>query len=187
MVTLVFFIEFDRLANQIDDLCFDYATRYCNGIDYFANYGIVKVEMLGAWPLNLCLPPCPVARRFLETHSDSITPNQNVPIKAYIEEVVDGIRMGENTECPICLESTDDPVLTLCAHRMCRECLLSSWRTLVVGLCPICRTVLKKSDIITCPTENKFRVDVEKMRSNNFTVSSMHGDMPLKERDTIMA
>ncbi|KAK8624645.1 hypothetical protein V6N13_089534 [Hibiscus sabdariffa] len=166
MVTLVFFIEFDRLANQIDDLCFDYATRYCNGIDYFANY---------------------VARRFLETHSDSITPNQNVPIKAYIEEVVDGIRMGENTECPICLESTDDPVLTLCAHRMCRECLLSSWRTLVVGLCPICRTVLKKSDIITCPTENKFRVDVEKMRSNNFTVSSMHGDMPLKERDTIMA
>ncbi|KAK8608124.1 hypothetical protein V6N13_023555 [Hibiscus sabdariffa] len=128
-----------------------------------------------------------LARRFLETHSDSITPNQNVPIKAYIEEVVDGIHMGENTECPICLESTDDPVLTPCAHRMCRECLLSSWRTLVVGLCPICRTVLKKSDIITCPTENKFRVDVEKMRSNNFTVSSMHGDMPLKERDAIMA
>ncbi|KHG11766.1 Eukaryotic initiation factor 4A-3 [Gossypium arboreum] len=27
----------------------------------------------------------------------------------------------------------------------------------------------------------------EKMRSNNFTVSSMHGDMPQKERDAIMA
>lgn len=26
----------------------------------------------------------------------------------------------------------------------------------------------------------------EKMRSNNFTVSSMHGDMPQKERDAIM-
>lgn len=26
----------------------------------------------------------------------------------------------------------------------------------------------------------------EKMRSNNFTVSSMHGDMPQKERDEIM-
>lgn len=25
------------------------------------------------------------------------------------------------------------------------------------------------------------------MRSNNFTVSSMHGDMPQKERDAIMA
>ena len=27
----------------------------------------------------------------------------------------------------------------------------------------------------------------EKMRQNNFTVSSMHGDMPQKERDAIMA
>lgn len=27
----------------------------------------------------------------------------------------------------------------------------------------------------------------ERMRSNNFTVSSMHGDMPQKERDAIMA
>lgn len=27
----------------------------------------------------------------------------------------------------------------------------------------------------------------EKMRSNNFTVSSMHGDMPQKERDAIMS
>lgn len=26
----------------------------------------------------------------------------------------------------------------------------------------------------------------EKMRSNNFTVSAMHGDMPQKERDAIM-
>ena len=26
----------------------------------------------------------------------------------------------------------------------------------------------------------------EKMRQNNFTVSSMHGDMPQKERDAIM-
>lgn len=37
----------------------------------------------------------------------------------------------------------------------------------------------------------KFRLQVdwltEKMRSNNFTVSAMHGDMPQKERDAIMA
>lgn len=34
----------------------------------------------------------------------------------------------------------------------------------------------------------KFKVDwlTEKMREANFTVSSMHGDMPQKERDTIM-
>ncbi|XP_022723142.1 DNA repair protein RAD5B [Durio zibethinus] len=109
-----------------------------------------------------------LARRFLETLPDSFTSNQNAPTRAYIEEVVDGIRRGENTECPICMESADDPVLTPCAHRMCRECLLSSWRTPTVGLCPICRTLLKKTDLITCPTENKFRVDVE----NNWKESS---------------
>ncbi|XVF28647.1 hypothetical protein REPUB_Repub15cG0048100 [Reevesia pubescens] len=38
-----------------------------------------------------------LARRFLETLPDSVTPNQNAPSRAYIEEVVDGIRRGENT------------------------------------------------------------------------------------------
>ncbi|XP_076943828.1 DNA repair protein RAD5B-like isoform X2 [Bidens hawaiensis] len=46
--------------------------------------------------------------------------------------------------------------------RMCRECLLSSWRSLSHGLCPICRQDLKKTDLITCPSDSKFRVDVEK-------------------------
>ncbi|XP_015887954.4 DNA repair protein RAD5B [Ziziphus jujuba] len=103
-----------------------------------------------------------LARRFLETIPDSAPSKQAVPSRAYVEEVVDGIRRGENTECPICLESADDPVLTPCAHRMCRECLLSSWRTSTVGLCPICRQVVTKNELITCPSESRFQVDVEK-------------------------
>ncbi|CAH9083615.1 unnamed protein product [Cuscuta epithymum] len=101
-----------------------------------------------------------LAQRFLEPSPDSAS--QKVPTRAYIEEVVGDIRNGENTECPICLESADDPVLTPCAHRMCRECLLSSWRTTAVGLCPICRRVLNKNELITCPSASRFRVDVEK-------------------------
>ncbi|KAK1418848.1 hypothetical protein QVD17_27995 [Tagetes erecta] len=100
-----------------------------------------------------------LAKRFLDNNLDSSTPH---PSKAYIQEVVNDIKKGENTECPICLESADDPVLTPCAHRMCRECLLSSWRSLTHGLCPICRQNLRKTDLITCPSESKFRVDVEK-------------------------
>ncbi|KAA3454517.1 Helicase protein with RING/U-box domain [Gossypium australe] len=114
-----------------------------------------------------------LARRFLEAHPGSVTLNQNAPTKAYIEEVVDGIRRGENTECPICMESADDPVLTPCAHRMCRECLLSSWRTPTLGSCPICRTLLKKTDLITCPTENKFRVDIDKNWKESSKVSKL--------------
>lgn len=111
-----------------------------------------------------------LARRFLETNGDS---SQKVPSRAYVEEVVEGIRRGENTECPICLESADDPVLTPCAHRMCRECLLSSWRTPSAGLCPICRQYLKKNDLITCPSENKFRVDLDKNWKESSKVSKL--------------
>ncbi|KAG4390867.1 hypothetical protein GLYMA_05G069466v4 [Glycine max] len=40
--------------------------------------------------------------------------------------------------------------------------------------------------VIFCNTKRKVDWLTEKMRNNNFTVSSMHGDMPQKERDAIM-
>lgn len=95
-----------------------------------------------------------------ETNPDSAS--QNVPTRAFVEEVVEEIRKGENTECPICLESADDPVLTPCAHTMCRECLLSSWRNSSCGMCPMCRRLLNRNELITCPSANKFRIDVQK-------------------------
>ncbi|XP_038719249.1 DNA repair protein RAD5B-like isoform X1 [Tripterygium wilfordii] len=114
-----------------------------------------------------------LARRFVEVNFESSTPRQGAPTQAYIEEVVEDIRRGENKECPICLEYADDPVLTPCAHRMCRECLLTSWRTPITGLCPICRTLLKKTELITCPTESKFRVDVERNWKESSKVSKL--------------
>ncbi|RVX22343.1 DNA repair protein RAD5B [Vitis vinifera] len=114
-----------------------------------------------------------LARKFLENNPCSETSNHSIPTRAFVEEVVGGIRRGENTECPICLESADDPVLTPCAHLMCRECLLSSWRTPLSGLCPICRKLLKKTDLITCPSENRFRIDVEKNWKESSKISEL--------------
>lgn len=113
------------------------------------------------------------AKRFFESNSGSASTNQAIPSRAYVEEVVEGIRKGENVECPICLESADDPVFTPCAHRMCRDCLLSSWRTPVGGPCPLCRQMLKKTDLITCPSESRFRVDVEKNWKESSKVSKL--------------
>ncbi|KAF5179961.1 DNA repair helicase rad5,16 protein [Thalictrum thalictroides] len=109
-----------------------------------------------------------LAIQFLENNSTSNRLSQAGPTRAYVEEVVEGIRRGENTECPICLESADDPVFTPCAHRMCRECLFSSWRTSSSGFCPICRHHLLKTELITCPSDSQFRVDIE----NNWKESS---------------
>ncbi|XP_057457141.1 DNA repair protein RAD5A isoform X2 [Lotus japonicus] len=104
-----------------------------------------------------------LARRFLKgTSNASEGETKNAPSRAYVQEVVEELRKGEQGECPICLESFEDSVLTPCAHRLCRECLLASWRSSTSGLCPVCRKIISKQDLITAPTESRFQVDIEK-------------------------
>ncbi|KAG9441471.1 hypothetical protein H6P81_017325 [Aristolochia fimbriata] len=112
-----------------------------------------------------------LAQRFLEDGLNSGSSNKIS--SAYVEEVVDKIRRGEATECPICLEAPDDPILTQRAHRMCRECLFSSWRCQSGGPCPICRNKLSRADLITCPSENRFRVDIEKNWTESAKISKL--------------
>ena len=115
-----------------------------------------------------------VAQQFLEG-VQSFSGRQNVvPSRAYVEEVVEEIRQGATTECPICLESaSDDPVLTPCAHRMCRECLLSSWRTPDGGPCPLCRSHISKSDLIILPAQCRFQVDAKNNWKDSCKVSKL--------------
>lgn len=54
-------------------------------------------------------------------------------------------------------------------------------------LCDLYDTLTITQAVIFCNTKRKVDWLTEKMRSNNFTVSSMHGDMPQQERDAIMA
>ncbi|CAI0378097.1 unnamed protein product [Linum tenue] len=53
-------------------------------------------------------------------------------------------------------------------------------------LCDLYDTLTITQAVIFCNTKRKVDWLTEKMRSSNFTVSSMHGDMPQKERDAIM-
>lgn len=53
-------------------------------------------------------------------------------------------------------------------------------------LCDLYDTLTITKAIIFCCTRRKVDWLTEKMREANFTVSSMHGDMPQKERDVIM-
>ncbi|CAL5035385.1 unnamed protein product [Urochloa decumbens] len=115
-----------------------------------------------------------LAQRFLEGVQSCSERQNALPSRAYVEEVVEEIRQGATTECPICLESaSDDPVLTPCAHRMCRECLLSSWRTPDGGPCPLCRSHISKSDLIILPAQCRFQVDAENNWKDSCKVSKL--------------
>ncbi|GAB2274661.1 DNA repair protein rad5a [Dionaea muscipula] len=96
-----------------------------------------------------------------------------LPSRAYIQEVVDELQKGEQGECPICLEAFEDAVLTPCAHRLCRECLLASWRNQASGLCPVCRKTVSRQDLITAPTNSRFQVDIEKNWVESTKVSAL--------------
>ncbi|KAL5463189.1 hypothetical protein EMCRGX_G032067 [Ephydatia muelleri] len=53
-------------------------------------------------------------------------------------------------------------------------------------LCDLYDTLTITQAVIFCNTKRKAEWLTEKMREANFTVSCMHGDMPQKERETIM-
>ncbi|KAL4191403.1 hypothetical protein AMTRI_Chr07g29730 [Amborella trichopoda] len=114
-----------------------------------------------------------LADRFMTA---TTTNGGSVPSSVYVESVVKGLfeKGDAEEECSICFESADDPVLTPCAHRMCRECLLSSWRALCVsGPCPVCRGVLSRADLIACPTGGRFRVDVKNKWNDSCKISAL--------------
>jgi len=54
-------------------------------------------------------------------------------------------------------------------------------------LCDLYDTLTITQAVIFCNTRRKVDWLTEKMRAANFTVSSMHGEMPQKERDAIMS
>ncbi|KAJ0976783.1 hypothetical protein J5N97_012257 [Dioscorea zingiberensis] len=113
-----------------------------------------------------------LAKRFLKV-ANSDGDSNNVLSKAYIKEVVEELRKTEGGECPICLEAFEDAVLTPCAHCLCRECLLASWRSMTTGLCPVCRKVINRQDLITAPTESRFQIDIVKNWVESTKVSAL--------------
>lgn len=77
----------------------------------------------------------------------------------YVDELADQIKEGSNIECPVCLEPAEDAIITPCAHVMCRPC--AQKQVLHNGNCPLCKKLLKLSDLHTLPRENKFNINIE--------------------------
>ncbi|KAL0418285.1 UNVERIFIED_CONTAM: DNA repair protein A [Sesamum radiatum] len=127
-----------------------------------------------------------LAKRFLKGGVDNVGgQTKEAPSRAYIQEVMDELRKGEQGECPICLEAFEDAVLTPCAHKLCRECLLASWRSSTCGLCPVCRKTISKQELITVPTDSRFQVDVEKNWVESSKVSALMRELGYLQSSSI--
>ncbi|XP_068662044.1 DNA repair protein RAD5A isoform X2 [Aristolochia californica] len=119
-----------------------------------------------------------LAKRFLKGGQVAAPEvSTDAPSRAYVQQVVEEIRKGENGECPICLEVFEDAVLTPCAHRLCRECLLGSWRSAASGLCPVCRKLINRQELITAPAQSRFQVDIEKNWVESSKISALLGEL----------
>lgn len=57
------------------------------------------------------------------------------------------IPLEEDLKCPVCREIFSDPVLLLCTHSFCRECLQKSVQ--YKKECPVCRDVFEESQAIS--------------------------------------
>uniref|UniRef100_A0A3Q2NSM5 Uncharacterized protein n=1 Tax=Fundulus heteroclitus TaxID=8078 RepID=A0A3Q2NSM5_FUNHE len=48
-------------------------------------------------------------------------------------------RLEEDLCCPVCQDVFKDPVVLLCSHSFCKECLKKWWREKPAQQCPVCR------------------------------------------------
>ncbi|KAL3528940.1 hypothetical protein ACH5RR_008262 [Cinchona calisaya] len=64
---------------------------------------------------------------------------------------------------PTCLEAFDDAGLATCAHGLCKECLLTNWRSHPPGFCRVIRMMIlmQEHDLFSAPTQNYFCIEVE--------------------------
>lgn len=62
------------------------------------------------------------------------------------------IKIDSQEECPICMDTIKEPVITACAHAFCRECIE---RTIELQhKCPICRGQLASTELLVNPAAN---------------------------------
>ncbi|XP_040889145.1 E3 ubiquitin-protein ligase TRIM35-like [Toxotes jaculatrix] len=52
----------------------------------------------------------------------------------------------KDLSCPICLDIFKDPVVLLCSHSFCKDCVQRWWKGKLIKECPICKTVPLLSD-----------------------------------------
>ncbi|KAI3641818.1 hypothetical protein MIR68_000087 [Amoeboaphelidium protococcarum] len=86
-----------------------------------------------------------------ELNMDHMVHNLNVAVANRLGAILDGYEVME--ECAVCFSPIDTPVVTVCGHIYCVECILNCINSRQDEMpsnatCPICRHPIKKTELI---------------------------------------
>ena len=99
-------------------------------------------------------------------------------------------REGVTEDCSICLEDLKAPVITLCSHIYCRECIERVIDNTKPPLCPLCRGNVKKAELLTAcdppvdeenQANDKSKDTLKKLEEIEYNFSSSKVNAALKE------
>jgi DNA repair protein RAD5 len=80
------------------------------------------------------------------------------------------------SECVVCLDQFDDPVLTACSHKFCRECIQGCLGASGRAACPVCREMVDRHDLITVPGP-RFTVDLKQHWRSSTKIEALMADL----------
>jgi len=81
----------------------------------------------------------------------------SVNTQRFVENLLSELRQGTLPDCPICVDTPEDPAMTPCGHIFCRECAIKAiteWK----GECPVCRqpNALSRKSLRILPGASRF-------------------------------
>ncbi len=83
--------------------------------------------------------------------SNEVIDVTNVANRKALQDLLQ-VQIDSQEECPVCLDSLKNPVITACAHAFCRDCIERVVQT--QHKCPMCRAALADNDQLVEPAAN---------------------------------
>ena len=109
--------------------------------------------------------------------SSTTTPGE---LRQKLQQILSVLLSSGDEECPICLDSLNQPVITHCAHLYCRPCIESVIRTdsRESAKCPMCRGNIDKDKLVE-PDATKTHQDTAAVEENKWSSSSKVTLLPM--------
>ncbi|CAK9143667.1 unnamed protein product [Ilex paraguariensis] len=139
-----------ELYDQMEAEAKNIVRNYISADSVMCNYSTVLSIILRLRQICTDLALCPSDLRSL-LPSKNIEDVSNNP--ELLRKMVSLLQDGEDFDCPICISTPNDIVITRCAHLFCRSCILKTLKR-TAPCCPLCRRPLSESDLFSSPPES---------------------------------